>query len=227
MSTELLAELVGGTTIGVVIALFLMLWKARTSPRGAVIAALGGIVLAGWAIVTSVLAAKGFYRPPDIRSLPPVGIQLGLALAAMLGCFSVSPTLRGLLSNQKFLLRLNVWRLLGLLFLGLMLTRQMPALWAIPAGTGDVLVGATAFWVASRVESPGGRRLAILFNWFGLLDLVVAVGLGVTANPGPAQIFHPAVSGELITEFPLALVPGFLVPLAFMVHIASLSGLRR
>ena len=31
----------------------------------------------------------------------------------------------------------------------------------------------------------------------------------------------------LLTRFPLALVPGFLVPLAFMVHFVSLWQLRR
>ena len=106
-------------------------------------------------------------------------------------------------------------------------TGLVPALWAIPAGVGDVLIGASAFWVAARLDSPGGRRRAVIFNLLGLLDLVVAIGLGVTTNPGAAQLFHTTPSAELLTRFPLALVPGFLVPLAFMVHFVSLWQLRR
>jgi len=55
-----------------------------------------------------------------------------------------------------------------------------------------------------------------------LADLIVAVGLGIMTNPGPTQIFFTTPSAELITRFPLALVPTFLVPLAFTLHVISL-----
>ena len=227
MSQQLLVALVVIPTALVVIALFAVLWLERTSPRSAWIAGLSGLALAAWAITTAVLASSGSYQPPDTRSPPPVGIQLVTALAVMAACLWLSPTLRGLLRNQKNLIRLNVWRLEGALFLALMFTGQVPALWAIPAGVGDVLIGAAAFWVAARLDAPGGRRRAIVFNVLGLLDLVVAIGLGITTNPGPAQVFHTIPNAELLTRFPLALVPGFLVPLAFMVHFVSLWQLRR
>jgi hypothetical protein len=227
MSQQLLVVLVVIPTALVVVALFAVMWRERTSPRSAVIASLTGLALAAWAILTSVLASRGRYQPADISRPPPVGIQLVITLALGTACLVLSPTLRGLLRNRKNLIRLNVWRLEGALFLALMFSGQVPALWAIPAGTGDVLIGASAFWVAAQLDSPGGRRRAMIFNLLGLLDLVVAVGLGVTTNPGPVQIFHPSSSAELLTRFPLALVPGFLVPLAFMVHFVSLWQLNR
>jgi hypothetical protein len=150
-----------------------------------------------------------------------------MALAVLAWCVWLSPTLRGLLRNRASLIRLNVWRLEGALFLALMFAGQVPALWAIPAGTGDVLIGAGAFWVAAQLDSPGGRRRAVIFNLLGLLDLVVAIGLGITVSPGRLQVFHPTPGAELLTRFPLALVPGFLVPLAFMVHFVSLWQLNR
>jgi hypothetical protein len=227
MSQQLLVALVVIPTAFVVIALFAVLWWERTSPRSAWIASLSGLVLAAWAIATAVLASSGAYQPPDPRSPPPVGIQLVTGLAILAACLWLSPTLRGLLRNQKNLIRLNVWRLEGALFLALMFTGQVPALWAIPAGVGDVLIGGAAFWVAARLDAPGGRRRAIVFNLLGVLDLVVAIGLGITVNPGPAQLFHTTPGAEMLTRFPLALVPGFLVPLAFMVHFVSLWQLRR
>jgi len=227
MSQQLLVALVVIPTAMVVVALFAIMWRERTSPRSAWIASLSGLVLAAWAITTAVLASSGAYRqPPDISTPPPVGIQLVIPLAVMAACLWFSPTLRGLLRNRKNLIRLNVWRLEGALFLVLMLTGQMPALWAIPAGVGDVLIGGTAFWVAARLNSPGGRRRAVIFNLLGLLDLIVAIGLGMTTSPGPVQLFHTTPTAELVTRFPLALVPGFLVPLAFMVHFVSLWQLR-
>jgi len=222
MSSQLLAWLLVPSTILVVVALFALLWQERTSPRSAAVAMVTGVVIAAWGATTGVLAIRGFYLPPGPTSPPPIGIQLGIALLVLAACLALSPTLRGLLSNQKNLIRLNVWRLLGVLFLILMLNRQVPALWAIPAGLGDILIGATAFWVAARLDAPGGRSRAILFNLLGLADLVVAVGLGVTTSPGPAQFFHTTPTAELVTHFPLALVPGFLVPLAVMLHVVSL-----
>jgi hypothetical protein len=227
MSQQLLIALVVIPTALVVIAFPALLWRERTSPRSALIAGLSGVVLAGWAIATGVLASSGGYQPPDLHSPPPIGIQLFTALAILAACLWLSPTLRGLLRNRKNLIRLNVWRLAGAIFLTLMFTGQLPALWAIPAGVGDVLIGAAAFWVAARLDAPGGRRRATVFNVLGVLDLVVAIGLGITVNPGPAQLFHTTPGAELLTRFPLALVPGFLVPLAFMVHFVSLWQLRR
>ncbi len=227
MSQELLVALVVIVTALVVVALFAILWRERTSPRSAWIAGLSGVVLAAWAIATAVLASSGFYQVPNTHDPPPVGIQLVTVLAILSACLWLSPTLRGLLRNRKNLLRLNVWRLAGAIFLALMFAGQLPAVWAIPAGVGDVLIGAAAFPVAARLDAPGGRRRAVVFNLLGVLDLVVAIGLGITANPGPAQLFHTTPDAELLTRFPLALVPGFLVPLAFMVHFVSLWQLRK
>jgi hypothetical protein len=110
-------------------------------------------------------------------------------------------------------------------FLVLMAHGQMPALWALPAGIGDVIVGAAAPWIARHLETPEGRRRAVIFTLFGMADLVVAVGLGVMTSPGPAHVFHTTPTSQLATEFPLALVPTFLVPLAFVLHVVSLRQL--
>ena len=222
MSTALLAVLVLGPTAIVVVALFLVLWWARRSTRDAWVATISGAVLAVWALVTTVLATRGVFVQPDSMTTPPVAIDLVVVLLVLAVCLVASKSLRRLLTNQKHLIRLNVWRLEGLVFLLLMALGQMPALWALPAGIGDVIVGSTAFWVASQLDAPGGRRRAIMFNLFGVADLLVAIGLGVTTNPGPAQLFHTTPTSELVTRFPLVLVPTFLVPLAFMLHMVSL-----
>ena len=103
-----------------------------------------------------------------------------------------------------------------------MMQGRVPALWALPAGLGDVFVGVTAPWVARGLDRPGGRRRAIAWTLFGMADLIVAVALGVMTNPGPTQVFYPTPNAELLTQYPLALVPTFLVPLAFTLHVASL-----
>ena len=222
MSKDLLAVLIVGLVAAVVVALFLVLWRERQSPRDALVAGVGGAVLAVWAVVTAVLAVRGVFEQPVMTTMPPVGIYLAIVLLALTICLAGSSTLRRLLTNEKSLIRLNLWRLVGVVFLLLMANGQMPALWALPAGIGDVIVGAAAFWVAGQLDAPGGRRRAIIFNVFGLADLVVAVGLGIATSSGPTQLFHTKPTSAFATQFPLALVPTFLVPLAFMLHVVSL-----
>ena len=222
MSMTLLAGVVLALTAAVVVAIFLVLWRKRTSGRESWIAVAGGVVLAAWGIVAAMLARRGFFEQRDPDSVPPIGITLALVLVGLTACLLVSPSLRRLLTNQRNLILLDLWRLVGVVFLLLMANGQMPALWAVPAGIGDVIVGAMAPWIAGRVGTPQGRRRAIIFNLFGMADLVVAVGLGVMTSPGAAQVFQTTPTSELATRFPLVLVPTFLVPLAFVLHVVSL-----
>jgi hypothetical protein len=225
MSVSLLTGLIGLPTVIVVFALFYVMWAAHTSPATSRAALLSAIILVVWAATVTVLGLRGAFAQSDGNSIPPVGIALLVAFAVMLVAFGASASLRSLFTNQRHLIRLNAWRLVGAVFLLLMLDGQMPALWAIPAGIGDIAVGATAFWVASRVATVSGRSLAIVFNLFGLVDLVVAVGLGIMTSPGPLQVFQTSPTAELATHFPLVLVPTFLVPLACALHVISLTQL--
>jgi len=139
----------------------------------------------------------------------------------------ISPSLRALLSRQSSLIRLHLWRFEGILFLILMAQGRLPALFALPAGIGDILVAATAPWVARSADAPSGRRRAIIWNVLGLTDLVVAIVLGVMTNPGPAHVFDTVPNSAAMAHFPMALIPTFFVPLAMTLHVVSLWQLLR
>src|SRR5689334_7669777 len=64
-------------------------------------------------------------------------------------------------------------------------------------------------WIARSFVSPGGTRRAMIFNLLGMLDLIFAVALGIMTNRGPAQVLYTRPTAELLTYFPLALVPNF------------------
>jgi predicted membrane protein len=227
MSEGLLTALIVGPATLVVIGFFLVLWNARRTPVQTLTAVISGIVLLVWAVGAALLAQRGFFRPPDATSAPPIGKFILAALVGMTLCLALSRSLRRLFSNQRHLIWLNVWRLVGAVFLLLMSAGRMPVLWALPAGIGDIIVGMAAPWVAMNLDKSGGERRAVIFNLFGLVDLVVAVGLGIATSPGPLQLFRTLPTSELATRFPLSLVPTFLVPLAFMLHIVSLWQLWR
>src|SRR5262245_17565328 len=117
MSTELLTALIVVPTWAVVVALFYVMWIERRTPTQTRVAIAGGAVLAVWAIVAGTLAARGVFDQPDSHTTPPVGINFLFVLAVLAASLASSASLRGLLTNQKNLIRLNVWRLVGGVFL--------------------------------------------------------------------------------------------------------------
>ncbi len=83
---------------------------------------------------------------------------------------------------QSWLTGVQFYRALGAMFLALWTLSRMPGEFALPAGTGDVIVGLAAPIVAwlNAKHSPSARNATIAWNIFGIADLVVAVGTRVS-----------------------------------------------
>lgn len=119
---------------------------------------------------------------------------------------------------------IQAWRLGGLGFLALYAYGILPGLFAWPAGLGDMAIGLTAPLVIlalRRRPAFAVGRLFLAWNLLGMLDLIVAVGLGATS-----AVLGIGISAEITTfpmgVLPLVLVPTFLVPLFLMLHLAAL-----
>jgi hypothetical protein len=130
---------------------------------------------------------------------------------------------------QSWIVSVQVYRALGVVFLILYATGKLPGLFARPAGVGDILVGVLAPVVGlSYARHPHQNGdLVSAWNLFGIGDLAVAVGTGFLSAPSLLQPFLVEPPNELITQFPLVLIPVFLVPLSILLHVASLAKLRR
>jgi hypothetical protein len=189
-----------------------------------------GFIVVGWFALAAVLAVEGVYRGAP-GSVPT--IQFGLLTPILLGVLvmAYAPTVRRLLAAvpQAWLIAAQVYRSLGVTFLILFAAGHLPGAFALPAGIGDMITGLAApFLAIAYARRPEeNRSLVLLWNAFGLLDLVVAVTMGVLTSPSPLQLLafdHPNL---LIAAYPLVLIPTYLVPIAVLLHIASLSKLRR
>lgn len=107
---------------------------------------------------------------------------------------------------------------------------QLPARFALPAGWGDIAIGITAPLVALALTRRllGAIPLAFSWNVLGLLDLVVAFGMG-TGHLAPLLVpelgdrVPPAAAMGI---FPLILVPTFAVPVSVLLHLVALGRLR-
>jgi len=71
------------------------------------------------------------------------------------------------------------------------------------------------------------RDLVSAWNIVGIGDLVIAVSTGLLTSPSPLQRFAFDLPNELISAFPLVLIPTYLVPVSVLLHLASLAKLHR
>ncbi|HZV92683.1 MAG TPA: hypothetical protein VFF72_05660 [Caldimonas sp.] len=190
-----------------------------------------GLVLAAWfLLVVSLGAAGAFVGPPRT---PPVAIAVGFAapLLLFLAWLRLSPSFRDfvLSLDLRLIAAIQAWRFAGMELLALYAHGVLPAMFAFPAGLGDMAVGLAAPWmVLALVRQPefAVRPAFIRWNVLGILDLVVAIGLGAlgaalaTGAPGET-------STAPMATLPLLLIPAFLVPLFLMLHAAALMQSRR
>lgn len=130
---------------------------------------------------------------------------------------------------QQWLVGIQFYRTLGVIFLILYAADKLPAQFAWPAGAGDVLVGLLAPLVAFAHTRKGPQANSLLRAWnlLGIADLVVAITTGFLTSPSPVQILALDNPNRLIAQYPLVMIPVFLVPLAILLHLASLQKLRQ
>jgi len=128
-----------------------------------------------------------------------------------------------------WLIALQVYRVLGSVFLIGWAGGTVPGIFGLPAGIGDVITGLLALPVAISVAAGTieGRRAAIAWNTFGLLDFTVAVSIGLVTSPGPLQLIVPSISNAQLGTYPSVLVPAFAVPSSILLHVLSLRQLYR
>jgi hypothetical protein len=105
----------------------------------------------------------------------------------------------------------------------------VPGIFALPAGIGDVITGLLALPAAIAVAAGTieGRKAAIAWNIFGLLDFTVAIGLGLATSPGPLQLIVPSIPNTTAGIYPTVMIPAFAVPTSILLHVLSLRQLYR
>jgi hypothetical protein len=70
-------------------------------------------------------------------------------------------------------------------------------------------------------------RLAFIWNALGLVSLANVVIRSALTARGPLHILHSEVPNLAIGTFPYTFIPGFLAPLAVVLHVFAIRSLRR
>jgi hypothetical protein len=189
------------------------------------------IALGAWLMLIIALGSIGaFARPPG---KPPLGIAIGVAapLAIFFVGLRLSQSFRAfvLALDLRLLAGMQAWRFAGLEFLALYTHKILPAVFALPAGLGDMAIGVTAPWIVLallREPNFAASRRFVTWNVLGILDLAIALTIGslsaslATGAPGE-------ISTAPLATLPLLLIPGYLVPLFLMLHATALMQSRQ
>lgn len=183
-----------------------------------------GLIGAWFAFAVTASALHLFSNPAAALGFA-VAIAAGVPLIVFALWLAASRTFRrfALSLNPRILTFLQSARILGAVFVVFEARQLLPARFALPAGYGDMFVGATAWFAATALAKAERRGWFILWQSLGIIDLVNAVALGVTQ-----QFVHvSAPSMDPMTVLPLSLIPTFFVPLYMMFHVISIAQARK
>ncbi|MGC2300193.1 MAG: hypothetical protein WA476_15400 [Acidobacteriaceae bacterium] len=182
-------------------------------------------LIGAWFVLMLTLSALHVIENRPNQPPLPLGLAVILPIAAFLLWFAASPAFRQftLSLSPRVLTLVQSWRIAGFVFLVLAAYGILPRMFALPAGWGDIAIGATAPLVALNLVTPRHRTSFIVWQLLGMADLVTAVTMGTLA-----RIIDPhGIPTSPMTVLPLSLIPTFAVPLFFILHIISIAHARQ
>lgn len=229
-----LAAYINACSLAIIGALLLGLHRSltragweRTKVRDTT--SVAAIVLLIWFTIAVVLSSLGVFHgavdaPPTIQYAILIPVGIGVLLIWLW------PAARRVVEVMppSTLVGVQAYRLMGSVFLLLLAADRLPAIFALPAGFGDIAVGLLAPVVAlAHARNPERRGSVLAWNLLGLTDFAVAIAVGFALSPSPFQLLAEDPAHLPLGGFPLVLFPAFVVPLSILLHIASLVKLRR
>jgi hypothetical protein len=214
------------TASSAIVVFFLSSMLSSTARQRALVAA----ALAGWFGLVLTAGATGALARPIGPGIPGVG------MAVLLPILLLSVLVLGMARGRELVRRVPLAalvgvhsvRVLGITFVLLYWSKRLPAPFAPVAGWGDVTVGVLAIPLALLLARGATvpKGWIALWNTLGLVDLVTAVTLGATSVPGPLRLFHGEPSAAIMANLPWLLIPGYLVPALFLLHLCTFYRLR-
>ncbi len=220
----------------VVIALTLLFGAYRTFhnrpsavPNPSRVIVIFGVLFFAWLATALFLGSSGIFRSAFSQPVPYIAVAILAPILIGATIFKCSKSLRALIDAvpQSWLVGVQLYRILGATFIALYAAGGLPAVFALPAGWGDVFIGIAAVFVSIAYARSQSAGLVALWNFLGITDLILAIGIGFLSAPSKFQIFSLKEPNVMIGSFPLVMIPVFAVPLSILLHFASLTKLRR
>jgi hypothetical protein len=189
------------------------------------------IALTVWLLLILSFGAVGAFVGPPGRPPLPIAVGVAAPLVLFFTWLRLSQSFREfvLSLDLRLIAGMQAWRWAGLGFLSLYAHNVLPAVFALPAGLGDMAIGVTAPWIIlALLRQPGFAASGAFIRWniLGILDLLIAISIGTVS-----AFFATGAPGEISTApmatLPLLLIPALLVPLFLMLHTTALMQSRQ
>ncbi len=207
-------------TAGASLVIAFLAYAMAETPRGRLTVA--GVLVA-WFVLVLAIGAGGALDPGSGFGVPALGLTVVLPVVALVCVFVAFQPTRAAIRTMPLsaLVAVNTIRILGVIFVALYAAGRLPAPFAPSAGWGDMIVGFSAPPLAWSIAQFGARVriLALLWNAFGAADLLNAVALGALSAPGPLNAFAGPPTSAIMTTLPWLIIPGFLLPSLFFIHL--------
>ena len=216
---ETLRTLTLGATAGALLATVIAYVPIRPGSRLVLGAGVGAWVALVVALTGSGAVSHSPFLLPMLFALPLVAAGLAASSAKRRSAMMAIP--------GPAIIALNVARVLGVFMLLAGIAGSMSGPFPYFAGIGDIITGVFALPVA-RIAARNPSDVRVLeWNLFGMLDLIVAVSLGVmSANGSPLQIIHAVPGSAPMTTLPWGLIPMVLVPTYLIGHVLVFAHAR-
>ncbi len=215
---DLLGAMLGMMTV-IVCAVTLMVYLTISNRTRLIIAGILGV----WVGLAIGLAASGALAVTPGQPIPLVGVLFFTPLIVTAVLWFTLPRVRAALIAipAPVLIGLNSLRVIGAIFLALAAVGRLSGPFPYSAAIGDVITGVLAAPLAYLAQRGIAERRGLIAGWtaFGTLDLLLAVGLGITSAQGsPLQLIHAGAGSEAMQFLPFSLVPTVLVPFFIITH---------
>ncbi|MFC6223889.1 hypothetical protein ACFP2F_11610 [Hymenobacter artigasi] len=214
-----LTGIVFGFTTGLAVWFFYL--AAQRSKRAL-------LLLLAWLLVQGVVGLSGFYT--SSTTLPPrMALLLVPPLLLIMALFATTAGRRWLDGLRLELLTLlHVVRFpVELVLFGLYLQKAVPKLMTFEGRNWDIVLGLTApvVYYFARRKMLSGRPGLLLWNILGLASLLNIVVSALLSAPTPLQRFAFEQPNIAILHFPFVWLPGCVVPLVLLAHLAAIRQL--
>ena len=168
------------------------------------------MVLLAWCGTAFAIGLAGVFA-----RLHPPGPQVVLIalVAALLAACGLMPSFQAwlLAIPLSWLVAVHAVRLVGFYFLWLHHLGRLPFAFAVPGGTGDILVALLALLLLA--VRPKSQTPWFAWNVLGLVDI-----LFVVLTAGKLAMANEASMSAMLT-MPLCLLPMFVVPVIIFTHV--------
>ncbi len=167
----------------------------------------------------SFASFKGWF---NVVSFPPRVLILSTFPYGFLlfGFVMNTRTFKNIIENSALenLVKLHLFRVVGVFFILLAFYDALPKPFALLAGFGDVITAISSVFVAKAISNkkPYAQKLVTFWNIFGTIDILFTA---IAANILTKISIDTGVMGvDALAKFPFYIIPAFAPPTILLMH---------